>query len=49
LLILSRYGGGVALRLKDNGIESTSLNGATESTEKTNIQLYSIHRCAYHE
>jgi len=29
------YGGGVVLRLKDNGIEPTSFNGANESTEKT--------------
>jgi hypothetical protein len=29
------YGGGVTLRLKDNGIEPTSFNGASESIEKT--------------
>jgi hypothetical protein len=29
------YGGGVTIRLKDNGIEPTSFNGATESIEKT--------------
>jgi hypothetical protein len=29
------YGGGVTIRLKDNGIEATSFNGATESIEKT--------------
>jgi hypothetical protein len=29
------YGGGVTLRLKDNGIEPTSFTGATESIEKT--------------
>ena len=29
------YGGGVMLRLTDNGIEPTSFNGANESTEKT--------------
>ena len=29
------YGGGVTILLKDNGIEPTSFNGATESIEKT--------------
>jgi len=29
------YGGGVTVRLKDNGIEPTSFNGATVSIEKT--------------
>ena len=29
------YGGGVMLRLTDNGIEPTAFNGANESTEKT--------------
>ena len=29
------YGGGVALRIKDNGIEPTSFNGANKSMEKT--------------
>ena len=28
------YGGGVTILLKDNGIEPTSFNGATESIEK---------------